>query len=59
VVGGRDSATLVRGEDRFRHFEAEQRPVFDMAPDAVAHHAAVTGLFAQILMRDTGRPMRA
>jgi non-heme Fe2+,alpha-ketoglutarate-dependent halogenase len=59
VVGGSDCATLVRGEDRFHHFEAEQRPAFDMAPEAIAHHAAVAGAFAQILMRDTGKPMRA
>jgi non-heme Fe2+,alpha-ketoglutarate-dependent halogenase len=59
VVGGTDSATLVRGEDRYHHFAAEQRPAFDMAPEAVAHHAAVAGAFAQILMRDTGKPMRA
>ena len=59
VVGGTDCATLVRGEDRYHHFEAEQRPAFDMAPEAVAHHAAVAGAFAQILMRDTGKPMRA
>src|SRR5271157_3076144 len=39
VVGGTDCATLVRGEDRYHHFEAEQRPVADMAPEAVAHHA--------------------
>jgi hypothetical protein len=58
-VGGHDFATLVRGEDRYHHFEAEQLPVADMAPEAVAHHAAVTGMFSQILMRDTGRPMRA
>ncbi len=59
VVGGHDSATLVRGEDRYHHFAPEQRPAFDMAPEAVAHHAAVTGVFAQILMRDTGKAMRA
>jgi non-heme Fe2+,alpha-ketoglutarate-dependent halogenase len=59
VVGGHDTATLVRGEDRFHHFEPEQRPTADMSPDAVAYHAAVTGAHAQILMRDTGKPMRA
>jgi hypothetical protein len=59
VAGSHDWATLVRGEDRFHHFEAEQRPDGDMSPAAVAHHAAVTGSFAQILMRDTGKEMRA
>ena len=59
VAGSRDWATLVRGEDRFHHFEAEQRPDADMSPAAIAHHATVTGTFAQILMRDTDKAMRA
>jgi len=58
-VGGTDHATLVRGTDRFGHFQPEQPPAFDMAPDAIAFHAAVSGAHAQILMRDTGRPIRA
>ena len=32
VAGSHDSATLVRGEDRYRHFEPEQRPDADMSP---------------------------
>jgi non-haem Fe2+, alpha-ketoglutarate-dependent halogenase len=59
VAGSHDSATLVRGEDRFNHFEHEQRPDADMSPAAVAHHAAITGAHAQILMRGTGKAMRA
>ena len=59
VAGSRDWATLVRGTDRFHHFEPEQRPDADMSPAAIAHHAAVTGAFAQILMRDTDKAMRA
>ena len=58
-VGGRDHATLVRGIDRHHNFAPERPPVFDMAPDAVAFHAAVIGEHTQILMRDTGRQMRA
>jgi hypothetical protein len=58
-VGGTDHATLVRGTDRFGHFAPEQAPAFDMAPDAVAFHAMVSGAHAQILMRDTGREIRA
>jgi non-haem Fe2+, alpha-ketoglutarate-dependent halogenase len=59
VAGTHDSATLVRGVDRHGHFEAEERPDADMSPRAVAHHAAVTGTHAAILMRDTGKAMRA
>ena len=59
VAGSHDSATLVRGEDRFGHFEHEQRPDADLSPAAVAHHAAITGAHAQILMRGTGKAMRA
>ncbi len=59
VAGGADSATLVRGTDRHGNFAHEQRPDADLSPAAVAHHAAVTGSFAEILMRGTGRKMRA
>jgi non-heme Fe2+,alpha-ketoglutarate-dependent halogenase len=59
AVGGKDTATLVRGEDRYGHFELERRPEADMSAEAVAYHAAVAGASAQILMRDTGRRMRA
>ena len=51
--------TLVRGVDAHHHFEAEQRPDADMSPDALAYHAAVTGAHAAILMRGTGKTMRA
>jgi non-haem Fe2+, alpha-ketoglutarate-dependent halogenase len=59
VAGSHDSATLVRGTDRYGHFEPEQRPDGDMSEAAQAHHAAVTGANAAILMRSTGRQMRA
>ncbi len=59
VAGSHDSATLVRGVDTYHHFEPERRPDADMSPAALAHHAAITGAHAQILMRDTGRTMRA
>jgi non-haem Fe2+, alpha-ketoglutarate-dependent halogenase len=32
------SATLVRGEDRYGHFDLEPRPMADLHPDAVAAH---------------------
>ncbi len=59
VAGSHDTATLVRGVDRYGNFEQEQRPDADCSPAALAYHAAVTGAHAQILMRDTGREMRA
>jgi non-haem Fe2+, alpha-ketoglutarate-dependent halogenase len=59
VAGSHDSATLVRGVDRFHNFAEEQRPLADMSSEAQAYHAAITGAHAQILMRDTGRDMRA
>jgi non-haem Fe2+, alpha-ketoglutarate-dependent halogenase len=37
----KDTAMLVRGIDTYRHFEPEQRPSADFAPEAVAYHAAV------------------
>ena len=59
VVGLHDSATLVRGEDRYGHFLPEQRPEFDLSPAALALHAAITGAHQQLLMRDTGRTAAA
>ena len=59
VAGSHDSATLVRGEDRYHNFAPEQRPDADLSPAALAHHAAITGAHAQILMRGTDREMRA
>jgi hypothetical protein len=53
AAGVRDSATLVRGVDQYRHFELEQRPEFDMAPAAQAHHAEVMARINQVLMRET------
>jgi non-heme Fe2+,alpha-ketoglutarate-dependent halogenase len=59
VVGLHDSATLVRGEDRYGHFLPEQRPEFDLSPAALALHAQITGAHQQLLMRDTGRTAAA
>lgn len=52
-VAGEDSATLVRGEDRFHHFELEPRPTREMDPEFVALHHAITERNAQILYRGT------
>lgn len=35
----RGTATLVRGTDRYGHFDPEPRPVAELAPEAVAFHA--------------------
>jgi len=55
VAGAQDSAVLVRGVDTFGHFAPEQRPAYDLAPAAVAHHQAVTAAQAQTLYRGTGK----
>jgi non-haem Fe2+, alpha-ketoglutarate-dependent halogenase len=58
TVGARDFATLVRGVDTYRNFDAEQRPQADMSQAARDFHALVTGANEQVLMRETGRAMR-
>jgi non-haem Fe2+, alpha-ketoglutarate-dependent halogenase len=52
-----DSATLVRGCDRFGHLHAEDRPVADLSDAAIAHHARITGLTSRILMRGTAKAL--
>jgi non-haem Fe2+, alpha-ketoglutarate-dependent halogenase len=54
-----DSATLVRGEDRYGHFELEPAPAYDLAPDAVAYHRQVRDRRVAILMRDAAGSSRA
>ena len=48
---GRDSAMLVRGADRFGHFEPEPRPEADFAPAAVEAHARAMALRNAILFQ--------
>jgi hypothetical protein len=55
IAGDRGSATLVRGVDRYGHFDLEPPPAAELAPDAVALHAAVTGRQAAVLYRGTDR----
>ncbi len=50
---GEDSALLVRGVDAYRHFIAEEAPAYDLAPDAVAQHAAMKARVTKILYRPT------
>jgi non-haem Fe2+, alpha-ketoglutarate-dependent halogenase len=52
-----DSATLVRGCDRFGHFHAEDRPLADLSDAAIAHHARITGLTSRFLMRGTAKAL--
>jgi hypothetical protein len=53
LAGDRDSATLVRGTDRFGHFDLEPRATTDGDPDMVALHAAITERAARRLYRGT------
>lgn len=55
IVGEKDSAMLVRGVDRFGHFEHETPPASDLSPEAIAHHREVTHRQVQVLYRETDR----
>lgn len=50
---GDDSATLVRGIDRFNSFEHEPRPTEDMQPELVQLHKDIAQRSAKILYRGT------
>jgi non-haem Fe2+, alpha-ketoglutarate-dependent halogenase len=53
-IEGDDSATLVRGVDRFNTFEHEPVPASDMQPEMVALHKRIAERSAQILYKGTG-----
>jgi len=53
VAGAEDSATLVRGEDRFHYFELEPRPMQELAPEFLALHKKIAERNARILYRGT------
>jgi hypothetical protein len=59
VVGGWDTAALVRGRDRGGHFELTPRPRFDMDPDCVAFHQRASKAMHEVLYagaaKDTGK----
>ncbi len=55
IAGPRDSATLVRGQDRFGHFDHEPPPCADLDPASLALHAAITARQQQVLYRGTDR----
>lgn len=50
-----DFATLVRGEDRFGHFQEEAMPMATMHPDAVAEHQRIADIQGQIYLKGTDR----
>src|SRR5262249_56082480 len=50
---GEDSATLVRGGDRYGHFELEPYPDGEMTPAMVALHKRIAERNAKILYRGT------
>jgi non-heme Fe2+,alpha-ketoglutarate-dependent halogenase len=58
VVGTRDSATLVRGVDRFGNFEPEYAPERDLSDAAVALHAQIMGDQQTVLMRNAQAAIR-
>lgn len=50
--GERDSALLVRGTDRYGHFDHETAPEEDLHPHALARHKAILDRQLAILYRD-------
>jgi hypothetical protein len=48
---------LVRGTDRFNHFEHEPAPKSDMAPEAVAFHKFAIARLNNVLMKDAAAPI--
>lgn len=53
-IAGEDSATLVRGTDRYGYFEHEPRPTRELEPAMLALHKKITERNAKILYRGTG-----
>jgi hypothetical protein len=58
LSGEKDSAMLVRGQDRFGHFDHESAPEGDLHPHALARHKAILDRQLAILYRgaaETGK----
>jgi hypothetical protein len=55
IAGEHDSATLVRGVDRFGNFELEPAPKADCDAEAVAVHKRLTEQHAKTLYRGTSK----
>jgi ectoine hydroxylase-related dioxygenase (phytanoyl-CoA dioxygenase family) len=53
TTGERQCATLVRGVDRYNHFEHEPRPAHDLAPDAVEFLTNLIDRRRRLLLRGT------
>jgi ectoine hydroxylase-related dioxygenase (phytanoyl-CoA dioxygenase family) len=51
INGGKDSAWLVRGEDRFGNFVHETPPIQDMDPAARAEHARIMKFRQEVLYK--------
>lgn len=58
TLGQQDSATLVRGTDRFGNFHPEPRPATDRDPRCVAFHAAMLARTQRILYAGAAQPGR-
>ncbi len=54
----RDTAMLVRGSDRFGHFDLEPRPAADFAREAVAYHRETLARLNTITGAGASQPMR-
>ena len=50
-----DTATLVRGEDRFNHFVSEPTPNSNMDPEVLEFHARANGEAGKVLYRGSSR----
>ena len=55
TAGEWDSAALVRGEDRYGHFQLAPVPSRDLDPDVLAFHERASGALRDILFRDAER----
>jgi len=58
VVGSWDCAALVRGEDRYGHFERTPVPARDFDPTAVAFHARASAAMREVLYAGAARKLQ-
>ncbi|MDX1400769.1 MAG: phytanoyl-CoA dioxygenase family protein [Kiloniellales bacterium] len=56
VVGRKDYAALVRGEDRFRHFELVPPPEEDLAPESLHWHEKILSAQNEALYAEAAEP---